>query len=110
MPELRYSPDAHADLKEIKDYISKKLQNPQAANHTMQKIRKDISHLRRFPEMGRVLHQEICETQYRYLLSGNYLIFYFLDGKTLWIDRVIYSRRDYITILFGGTNDRTIKH
>ena len=41
------------------------------------------------------------ESDYRFLVSGNYLVFYRAYGKDVYIDRVLYGRRDYMLILFG---------
>ena len=38
---------------------------------------------------------------YRYLVCGSYLIFYHVDADTVYIDRVLYGRRNYLTLLFG---------
>ena len=40
-------------------------------------------------------------SDYRYLISGSYMIFYRVTGKDVFIDRVLYGRRDYLRILFG---------
>lgn len=42
------------------------------------------------------------ESDYRFLVSGNYLIFYRAYGAEVYIDRVLYGRRDYLRILFDG--------
>lgn len=99
MIKLHYSPAAHRDLQGIGHYIKHKLQNPTAARNTLQKIRKDVESLRRFPEMGPLLDQD--HFPYRCLTSGNYLIFYHVLESSVSIDRVIYGRRDYISLLFG---------
>jgi plasmid stabilization system protein ParE len=41
------------------------------------------------------------ETDYRLLVCNSYLAFYHLQGKEVFIDRILHARRDYITILFG---------
>ena len=38
---------------------------------------------------------------YRFLVSGNYMIFYRPHGSDVYVDRVLYGRRDYLRILFG---------
>lgn len=30
------------------------------------------------------------------------MIFYHISGETVWIDRILYGRRDYLAILFGN--------
>jgi plasmid stabilization system protein ParE len=44
----------------------------------------------------------------RILVCGNYLAFYRLQGETIFIDRILYGRRDYITILLGNVTDEGI--
>ncbi len=41
------------------------------------------------------------ESDYRFLVSGNYLVFYRAYGKDVYIDRVLYGRHDYMRILSG---------
>jgi len=38
----------------------------------------------------------------RFLVCGSYLDFYRLQSKEIFIDRILYIRRGYLTILFGG--------
>lgn len=40
------------------------------------------------------------ESDYRFLTSGNYMVFYRVDWQDVYIDRVLYGRRDYLRILF----------
>lgn len=41
------------------------------------------------------------ESDYRFRVSGNYLVFYRAYEKDVYIDRVLYGRCDYMHILFG---------
>ena len=41
------------------------------------------------------------ETDYRFLVCGNYTAFYRYDEKFVYVIRVLYSRRDFMKILFG---------
>ena len=64
--------------------------------------RKEISDLREFPESGAQLlplGKERCP--YRFLVCGNYLIFYHTDRITIMVDRVLYGRWDYLALLFS---------
>ena len=45
------------------------------------------------------------ESDYRFLATGNYLTFYRVYGNDVYVDRVLYGRRDYLRILFGDTQD-----
>ena len=64
-------------------------------------IRKTVESLRDYPERGTPVYEAPGEPLYRYLQSGNYLIFYTVSDRTAYIDRVLYAHRDYLAILFG---------
>lgn len=52
--------------------------------------------------MGKKLSAVIdVETDFRYCISGSYLIFYRVDSQYISVYRVLYERRDYVRILFG---------
>ena len=34
--------------------------------------------------------------------AGDYMVFYHISTETVWIDRILYGRRDYLAILFGN--------
>jgi addiction module RelE/StbE family toxin len=99
--KLNISPEAKNDLLEIKKYISEELNSPKAANNTVKKILSGIKNLRQFPKMGPSLSAKVnIETPYRFLVCGNYLAFYRPEETELFVDRIIYGRRDYIRILY----------
>ena len=77
-----------------------------AALNTINKIQDKIDNLADFPLIGAPLSSPLNEkTDYRYLVCGNYLVFYRVKDDNAFIDRVLYGRRDYMTILFGGVVD-----
>ena len=94
--------ESRNDLAAIKEYIGVELANPDAAKNTMVKITKRIRDLKRFAEIGSPLSSIIdIDTDYRFLVCGNYLVFYRAVVNDVYIDRVLYGRRDYLAILFG---------
>ncbi|MCL1874368.1 MAG: type II toxin-antitoxin system RelE/ParE family toxin [Clostridiales bacterium] len=102
MSNIKYTPEAEDDLAKIKEYISGHLESPIAAENTVAKITKKIRKLEQFPEMGAPLSSIVnIVTDYRFLVCASYLAFYRIDGNNVYIIRVLYGRRDYITILFG---------
>ena len=102
MAKVEISPIARADLREIGDYISRELRNPNAALRVIQRFRKMVKPLAEFPEMGApLLAAGKQSVPYRYLVCGSYLIFYHIGGEAVYIDRVLYGRRDYLALLFG---------
>lgn len=99
---IYYSPEAQNDLDEIWEYISVELCNPQAAENTISKIMDTVDGLKDFSEIGALLSSITeVESDYRFLISGNYMIFYRVIEKDVYIDRVLYGRRDYLRILFS---------
>ena len=101
MPKLRINPLATEDLIEIKNYITKELENPTAAIKVVRKIIENYEKLKEFPMMGADLSVKVnIKTDFRYLVSGNYIIFYRVDDEYVSIYRILYARRDYLRILF----------
>jgi len=102
MMKIRVSPIAVNDLKEIKSYIENELSNPIAANNVIKRIIADYSCLEVSPYMGTPLSAKVpFETDYRFIVSGNYLVFYKVDDEFISIYRVLYGKRDYTKIIFN---------
>lgn len=99
--KLHYSPEALKDFDETWDYISFDLCSVDAAAKTVDKIINKVSRLEDFAEIGASLSSIInTESEYRFLVSGRYLIFYRISGQDIYIDRILYARRNYMRILF----------
>ena len=106
MAEIKVSPEAINDLQQTKAYIIEELCNEQAAINTVSKIIKRIRMLADFPESGAPLSSIIgIETDYRFLVCGNYTAFYRLENSLVYIVRILYGRRNFVQILFGEPQD-----
>ena len=106
MADIRFTPEALRDMQDIKAYITEELCSEQAALHTVGRIMKRIGRLADFPELGARLAPVVeLEVPYRYLVCGNYLVFYRVDRGDVQIIRVLYGRRNYMQILFGQAED-----
>ena len=102
MAQIHISPEASNDLAEIKNYIAMELEHTAAALNTVSKITKSIRGLERFPDIGVPLSSIIdIPTDYRFLVTDNYISFYRHDGNAVYVARVFYAKRDYLKILFG---------
>lgn len=98
--KIHYSPKSLSDLDEIFNYIAFELKDIIAADNTVNGIIDSINILKQFAESGTILCLPTGEvTIYRYVISGNYLSFYHLYENEIYIDRIIYGKRDYIKIL-----------
>ena len=106
MNNLHLSDKAQADLAGIKSYITKDLENSSAAISAVQKITKDIRRLREHSLIGASLSSIAdVENDYRFLVTGSCLTFYRVLDNDVYVDRVLYGRRDYLRILFGDVQD-----
>lgn len=102
---LHVSPATLQDLKDIDEYISVTLCNPAAAKRIIKKIIAAYSKLTDQPFMGVALNAKInMDVPFRYLVSGNYLIFYQVNDH-IEIHRIIYGKRDYVKILFNNDDN-----
>ncbi|TBL73062.1 type II toxin-antitoxin system RelE/ParE family toxin [Paenibacillus thalictri] len=102
MRKIRINPLALQDLQEIKAYIAEELCNSEAAVSVIKMIISRYEQLTSFPFMGNKLSVVMnVKTDFRYIVSGNYLIFYRVEAEYVSVYRVLYGRRDYMRILFG---------
>lgn len=88
-------------MDDIWDYVVSELQNRPAAERVIDRIMDAVDRLKNFAEMGTPL-SSIADvgTDYRFLVSGNYMVFYRVQGSDVYIDRVLYGRSDYMRVLF----------
>lgn len=101
--KIYYAKEARRDLDEIWDYIVSELQNRSATERTVSRIIDAAQQLEDFAEIGAPLSSIAdVEGDYRVLVTGNYRIFYRVCGKEVFVDRILYGRRDYLRILFDG--------
>lgn len=104
--KIYYSPEANRDLDEIWNYIVSDIQNPSAAENTVNRILDAVDQLADFAEIGAPLSSIAeVESNYRVLVTGSYLTFYRAQGNKVYIDRILYGRRDYLRILFESMAD-----
>ncbi len=101
MYEIKLSEEAISDLEGIKDYITVDLSNEQAADNTIKNILRSIRRLEEFPNIGTLLSDVVgFDTNFRFVISGNYMVFYKLNNDIVYIVRILYGKRNYLNILF----------
>ena len=101
MTKVMLSSAAKADLQETRRYISSVLSNPSASKQTLKRITTQLHTLEQFPEAGTPILVPGSPVAYRYLVCGSYMAFYHIRNQEVIVDRVLYGRRDYLSILFG---------
>ena len=103
--KIHYAVEVRRDLDDIWDYIVTDLCNVSAAERVVNDILDVVEQLENFSEMGALLASIAnVDSDYRFIVSGNYLIFYRVSGMDVYVDRILYGRRDYLRILFGDTH------
>ena len=96
--QIRLLRIAEEDLTEIISFIA--VDNPIAANTIADKIEKNIKLISENPMIGRIPRDEdIKNLGYRYLIVQNYIVFYTIEERTIFIHRILHGARNYNTIL-----------
>ncbi|MGE5861762.1 MAG: type II toxin-antitoxin system RelE/ParE family toxin [Ignavibacteria bacterium] len=96
--QIRLLSIAEEDFTEIITYIA--ADNPSAADTIADKIEKNLEVLSENPSLGRIpREEELRNLGYRYLIIQNYLIFYTIEERTIYIHRILHGARNYKTLL-----------
>ncbi len=99
--KLQYTPEAIADLQEMKTYIAKTLHNPKAANRITRNILDCCALLKNHPQMGMSLAAKTgVDTDLRYLVCQQRFALYRVEGELIFIARILDGRTDYMRVLF----------
>ncbi len=98
MMKLRINPIVAEDLKNIKEYIAE--DNEEMTVRTIQEIYTRIENIQQFPYMGVDLSKRVSfRTDYKYVISGNYVVLYKIGNEYVEIYRVVNRYQD-ITQIF----------
>jgi len=102
MNDLKISPEAVRDLAEIKRYITVDLKNGTAADRVVRRILTSQQILTEYAEAGRTLASKTgSPSELRMLSCEKHIAFYRVEGRTVYVARIINGRQDYLRILFG---------
>lgn len=102
MIKLLVSPDAQADLDQIRAYIENESGEPEAGQKQIARITQRLWMLQEQPQMGAPLVAQVhLMTDYRYLVCGSYYAFYKVYGDEVSIVRILHCSMDFVRVLFG---------
>ena len=97
---IEYSMESKQDLIDIKRYIKYNLQEPNTAQKLITKIKEEIDSIKDNPEMYSIIDDDIIKRfKIRKLVVDNYIIFYRINDENIQIVRVMYGKRNWITLL-----------
>lgn len=95
---LSYLPRAKKDLEDLFDYICRDA--PSRAPSFLRKIDRVVQRLKRFPLPGSLPKDRLLKGKgYRVLVIENYLLFYRIEKRVVWIYRILHGKRRYELIL-----------
>lgn len=104
---INYSPEAIRDLDEIWEYIAFEFCNVDAAERIVSRIMDTVERLENFAYTGAMLSSIVdIKSDYRYLVCGDYMAFYRVSEKNIYIDRVLYGKRNYLKVLFPDMSQK----
>ncbi len=97
---LRYSPMAVEDLRRMHAQIREISQDEDIALNYVDGLMQCLEDKRDFPHAGAPLSYDGGFTGYYFIIFKEYLAFYRVKDDCMYVDRVLYSRRDYMQALF----------
>ena len=100
--QIIVTPDAEADLSELRDYIANVLRSPETAHSYLHHLRKEIGSLSEMPARIKAVDEEPWHSRgIRKLIVKHFLVYFRIveEEKTVYILNVIYARRDQLRIL-----------
>ncbi len=96
------TPDAAANLAELRYYIANVLMTPSAALRHIRLIRMEIATLKQLPARIAPVDEEPWHSRgIRFLIVKNFYVYYRIDetAKTVYILNVVYNKRDQLKVL-----------
>lgn len=96
------TPDATANLAELRYYIANVLMAPDAALRYIRLIRTEIATLKQLPARIAPVDEEPWHSRgIRFLTVKNFYVYYRIDedAKRVYILNVVYSKRDQLRVL-----------
>jgi len=96
--DVRFLKIAEEDFTEIISFVS--ADNSKASENLAAKIEKSLILLSENPLLGKTPGDpDLKLLGYRYLIIENYLIFYTIEKRTIFIHRVLHGARNYKSLL-----------
>ncbi len=102
---IRYTPEAIRDMDSVWDSVFEASKSFDIANNYVNEFSKRISNKKQFPLTGSPLIYRGLFTGFYSVNFKKYKAFYRVNDKYIEVIRIIMSKKDYMTILFGETNE-----
>ena len=100
MHNIKVAEEFYNDLANIVVYISNILYNVDAAILLQNKVNIAFDKVAKNPSIYPLLKsRQAFEYEYRYVYVGNYYMIYHYDDESVYIARLIYSKRDFDNLI-----------
>jgi plasmid stabilization system protein ParE len=103
--QIKYDPAVIEKIEDIRNYIEKVLLAPSAAKKRVASIFDDVAKIKPMPESYPSVDQKIgiqiskkFETIFTLIAGGKYLVFFFIDGRTIYITHLLPTETDYLSL------------
>jgi len=99
---IKITETAKSDLREISMYIAEQSQSKDVASKFLDELLNCCMQLEEFPQSGAYPKDRVLKSLgYRYLVHGEYLIFYVVDAESKEVNIVAFfnAKKDYIRVL-----------
>lgn len=103
--EIKYSPEAIKDMDDIFKDVHTASCNLEITQKYLDELQDKLESMALHPKTGTPLFYEELFTGYYSVRFKEYLAFYRLEENIMFVDRVLFRKRDYMRILFGPLKD-----
>ncbi len=101
MKKLKYSPDAHEKLKQIKQYVALQF-GDDTANKVIRELTKDVRNLQHFENKGVSVESVLgIPCDYSMLYTHHNYVFYQITADVIKITDIYNEKEDFMWKLFG---------
>lgn len=96
---VKYSRKAISDLKRIREEVFRACQDEDTTDRYLTELVTKINEKKTFPESGSPLMFMGIFTGYRFVIYKAYIAFYTIENNMVLVDRVLFGKSDYLSIL-----------
>lgn len=96
---IKYSPKALLDLNQVFLEVYQASKDEGITNKYINELLDKINDISSFIESSSPLNYKELFTGYRFIVYKSYIAFYRYEDNTIFVDRILYIKRDYFNIL-----------
>ena len=94
-----YSPIALRDINRVWEDVFETSKNPDIASKYVEELLEKIDNKKEFPKSGAPLYYGDLFTGYYFVAFKAYIAFYRVDDDTIYVDRVLLGKSNYLSSL-----------